>query len=362
MRLLRDGSMVLFCSLVASLIARGADSPLTTDNAPPNSEKCSVTTSGARRLPPISIFGDPAPSWKAFGTPGMVVTTPGSMSAILGYVHNDLPAHTLALPAGIDGYGKLTAGSVGNQVFGVYGLGELDADAGTAIGGEFTARNFAGMPETNLPPDERVGTAVRSVVGLQVTAGGTYNSSIAVQIGSEGGSSAEFNTGVYLRRRSHAQYGIYVEPQASGSQISEYLGNNGSGTNLVLKTSRAMSPNKPVVEVVDRAGVGHFSVTQNGDISGSGHFYSIGATPVVRSCGASPEVAGHDDAGAITVGGGGVRACTLTFSSPYRTVPYCIAIPSSNMTLWVSAVSTVAFTVNSSTSLDRQVLYYNCRA
>jgi hypothetical protein len=361
MRLLRDGWMVLLCSLAAALVARGANFPLTTDNVPPKSDNCSVTTSGAGRLPPSSIFGDPDPSWKAFGTPGMVVTTPGSMSAILGYVHNSLPAHTPALPAGINGYGKLAPGSLGNQVFGVYGLGELDADAGTAIGGEFTARNFAGMPETNLPPDERVGTAVRSVVGLQVTASGTYNSSVAIQIGPEGGSSAEFNTGVYLRRGSHAQYGIYVEPQASGSQISEYLGNNGSGTNLILKTSRAMSPNKPVMEVVDRAGVGHFSVTQNGDISGSGHLYSIGGTPAVRSCGVSPKIVGHDNAGAIKVGRGSVTACTLAFSSPYLTLPYCIATPSSNMTLWVSAVSTSAFTVNSSASLSRQVLYYNCR-
>jgi len=363
MRLLRDGWMILLCSLAASLIGRGADAPLPlpTNDAPQISENCPVTTTGAKCFIQNSILSDPDPSWKAFGTPGLVVTTPGSMSAILGYVHNDLPAHTLALPAGINGYGKLAAGSVGNQVFGVYGLSELVAVAGTAIGGEFTVRNFAGTAETNLPPDERVGTAARSLVGLQVTAGGSYNSSIAVQIGPEGGSLVGFNTGLYLRQGSHAQYGIYVEPQASGTQISEYLGNNGSGTNLVMKTSRAMSPNKPVMEVLDAAGAGHFSVTQNGDIFGGGHFYSTGAMPSVSSCGASPAVTGHDHAGAITVGGGTVTACTLTFNSPYLRVPYCTTTPNSNVTLWVSAISALAFTVSSQTAINGQIIYYNCQ-
>ena len=53
-------------------------------------------------------------------------------------------------------------------------------------------------------------------------------------------------------------------------------------------------------------------------VSTNSHILSNGPTPVITSCGTgSPADVGDDHAGTITVGGGSVTACTLTFVVPY---------------------------------------------
>lgn len=54
-------------------------------------------------------------------------------------------------------------------------------------------------------------------------------------------------------------------------------------------------------------------------ISTNGHFISNGPSPIISSCGSTPNgsVVGTDKAGVITVGGGSVTACTLTFANSY---------------------------------------------
>jgi hypothetical protein len=137
-----------------------------------------------------------------------------SNGAVIELLNNLAPA-TNALTSALVSFGKLGDKSTGNQVFGHYSLGENHASAGVAIAAEFTARNFCGNPDTNLPPNLGIGTPSCVANGLQVTSGGTYNSSLGSLISPEGGATHYFNTGIYLR--GFEQYGLVAEaPHGAG--------------------------------------------------------------------------------------------------------------------------------------------------
>jgi hypothetical protein len=61
------------------------------------------------------------------------------------------------------------------------------------------------------------------------------------------------------------------------------------------------------------------SVGYHVQISTNGHVLSNGASPVISACGSTPNgsVVGNDHHGVITIGGGSVTACTLTFAASY---------------------------------------------
>ena len=219
------------------------------------------TTSGST---PIQMTTTTDTSWTVFGTLGELVATHSAQSAIVGYALNDASPGTNALPGGVNGWGKVTG--TGNQAFGMYGLGTLNATAGTAIGGEFTSRNFCGAPDTNLPPNESIGTSSCVGNGLQVTAGGTYNNSLGMVIGAEAGSSVYFNTDAYLHQ--WVQYGLFIDVQQTGNGTSEVIQNTGAGTNLQLGTTGTISNNNSVISVLDKNSTGRFSVRQIGDTYG----------------------------------------------------------------------------------------------
>lgn len=153
----------------------------------------------------------------------------------VGFYYNNLPPATFALPAGIVGFGKLASGSYGNAVFGLYGVAETySTGGGSAIAAEVTCRNFSGSaPDASLPPNSGIGTSTTVCNALNVTAGGTQNSSIGVAISSEGGSTKQFNTGLFLNNSSWIQYGIYVSPSPSFDAVAAgvFFGNIGINNN-----------------------------------------------------------------------------------------------------------------------------------
>ncbi len=224
-------------------------------------------------------------SFAAFGTVSFYAATHGNHNAIVGYALNDLPASTVSLPTGVSGYGKVTTN--GNTVFGTYGLAELFASGGgVGVANEFTCRNFSGNPpSTFLPPFEGIGTTQTVCNALQITAGGTNNSTIGIYVANEGGSSQVFNTGIYLGQRSFAQYGLFIEPQITGGTpnvTSAVIQNNGTGINLQLGTTGGMTAANAVIGVVDMSSVTHFKVAQNGDVTSTG---TITATSIPTSAG-----------------------------------------------------------------------------
>jgi hypothetical protein len=204
-----------------------------------------------------------------FGYPLAIFGTSGSQNSLVGEVTNNLATPTFSFPTGITGYGKES--SQGNQAFGVYGLGELTSTTGgVAIGAEFTARNLSGhAPDTTLPPHTSIGTTTNVVTGINDTCGvekGTTDCSIGFYISNESGLYPQpvFNTAVYLAL--FRQYGLFIESQPSGTQVSAVVKNNGNGTHLELRTTGTMQTNNAVIDVVDASNVSHASIRQNGDM------------------------------------------------------------------------------------------------
>jgi hypothetical protein len=99
-------------------------------------------------------------------------------------------------------------------------------------------------------------------------------------------------------------------------------------------------------------------------LSIANHYNNAGKiSPVVSSCGATPSgsVVGYDSAGTITVGGGVVTSCTLTFATAWTNTPTCVISDNSTTVPGdISSVSATAVTFGFSTSLGGGKIYYIC--
>jgi hypothetical protein len=177
----------------------------------------------------LHVSGTTDTSYSSFNPFLGLVTAEGASNSFVGYIYNNSAPSTFAFPTGVSGYGKLS--SAGSCVFGVYGLGEIYSATGSAVAAEVTVRNYSGnAPDTNLPPDQSIGTATAVPVGLQVTCGGNNNSSIGVVIGPEGGASVKFNTALYVPSNAFVQYGLYVANSTGATASAVFLDKVGVGT------------------------------------------------------------------------------------------------------------------------------------
>lgn len=99
-------------------------------------------------------------------------------------------------------------------------------------------------------------------------------------------------------------------------------------------------------------------------ISTSGHFITGGGTPVISSCGSTPNgsVVGDDNEGTITVGGGVPTSCTLTFANTWGTPPICFSISNTSViTDAIGSVSATAVTFNFSAASGNGTVWFLCR-
>jgi len=98
-------------------------------------------------------------------------------------------------------------------------------------------------------------------------------------------------------------------------------------------------------------------------ISTSGHVITAGPSPTISTCGTTPNgsVVGNDNAGTITVGGGAVTACTLTFANTWGASPVCVITDNSTATTGdISSISATAFTASFSVSVGGGTIWYRC--
>jgi hypothetical protein len=98
-------------------------------------------------------------------------------------------------------------------------------------------------------------------------------------------------------------------------------------------------------------------------ISTSGHSLTNGSPPTISSCGTTPNgsVVGDDNEGTITVGGGAVTACTLTFLKTWGVAPICVITDNSTASIGdISAISATAFTTSFSVSIGGGTIWYRC--
>lgn len=102
-------------------------------------------------------------------------------------------------------------------------------------------------------------------------------------------------------------------------------------------------------------GAGTFSVY------GEGHVHYGGTAPAITTCGTgSPASNGNDNIGTITIGGGVVTACTITFANPWPATPVCTFTAGAAAIISVTAQSRTAVTIASSLSVGSGIVNYQC--
>lgn len=97
-------------------------------------------------------------------------------------------------------------------------------------------------------------------------------------------------------------------------------------------------------------------------ISTAGHAVIGGPQPTVSSCGSSPSVSGTDRGGIITVGGGVVTGCTLTFAKTYGSgcSVTCQESASAAVIGDIASISATAVTFGFSSTVGGGSIYYHC--
>jgi hypothetical protein len=271
--------------LGATYGAGWAVTPFGTNPAPPanNNWLAKWTTTGPAALVSaysastggnlIGTFIDTNPPGN-WGSPPLYVGNTGYSGAVAFASENNLPASTFALPVGSTGYGKVDAGSTGNQIFGVYGLAELYPPSGTVIAAEFTARNYSSGPvDRSLPPNTSIGTTTAATKGLNLTCGfqpAAQDCSIGFHIGNEVADPTKsiFNTGGYIQ--FYRQYGLFIEGMPSGNQIGARINTNGNGNALELASYAEPSPSGAIFTIINHLGSSMFYVTYGGDFLAAG--------------------------------------------------------------------------------------------
>ncbi len=98
-------------------------------------------------------------------------------------------------------------------------------------------------------------------------------------------------------------------------------------------------------------------------VSTNGHLMTQGTAPAVSSCGSTPNgsVVGNDISGVVTIGGGVVMSCTVTFTKPYETnAPSCFLNDASNILFTEATTTTSALTINATVNFAGDSISYFC--
>jgi hypothetical protein len=185
-------------------------------------------------------------------------------NSIVGYTLND-GSNPTVFPTGVTGIGVLN--QPGSQAFGLFGSATQTV-AGVATNELNTFNNFA-APSSALPPNRAIGITNAVPVTLSVAAGGSFQSSIGIQLGREGSTPNSYLTGIYVNPDAVTNYGLFIDAQtAVGSQgptTGAVIKNYGTGTNLQLQTSGPMAAGNAVLTVVDNGNTTRAGIKQNGD-------------------------------------------------------------------------------------------------
>jgi len=313
---------------------------------------------------------DVTPSF--FGPVGLGVAVHGAKNSLIGTTYNTSAPNTVTFPAGVTGYGTLEVGSQGSATFGLFGLGDLKASSGDAVGGEVTVRNLSGqLGDITLPPNNIFGTLQSVPNGWQVTCGTTpylaitpKDCSVGVYVSNDSGvySDAEFSTDLYITLFRHTGIVVDSQPLASGAHTGMIIKDNSLGVNLELLG--AGSNNNTMLDVVDFNGLHRMHIDQSGNIFTTSKIeMSQPVRPTATVCGTSPSVnSSTDQAGLITVGTGTVTSCLVSFNVPFTHVPACTVTGegTGSTVLSISLKNTLGFTVASSANMATQSFDYHC--
>ena len=104
------------------------------------------------------------------------------------------------------------------------------------------------------------------------------------------------------------------------------------------------------------------SIINNGLIV-YGRVITSTATPIISACGSTPNgsVVGNDIDGKITIGGGIVTSCTMTFGGPpWPNAPSCTTLSNTAITSPTGSTTTTAFTLGAGATFNGDVIMYHC--
>ena len=92
----------------------------------------------------------------------------------------------------------------------------------------------------------------------------------------------------------------------------------------------------------------------------NGHILATSTSPSISACGTgSPAVAGSDNFGTITTGGGTLTSCVINFGHSWGTAPACTVSFSASTLAVTVARSTTQLTIGA-TSLTAETIFYHC--
>jgi fibronectin-binding autotransporter adhesin len=162
-----------------------------------------------------------------------------------------------------------------------------------------------------------------------------------------------------------ASSGAAMEVQISSNGETSFQSIILSTKAVVFESSSGVASvwydNNPPASTDFLLGVSSANATLLVGIENNSHLISSGTVPAVSTCGTTPSVVGSDVAGTITVGGGVVTACTLTFQTAWSAAPTClVADNSATVTAGITAISASAFTVSTSATLGGGLIFYHC--
>lgn len=156
--------------------------------------------------------------------------------------------------------------------------------------------------------------------------------------------------GLFNGHQSTAKFGINNNVPVAMADIQTF---DSTTVGEIIKGSSSQS--------ADLLEIQNSSALPLASISAYGHHNSTGTAPILSSCGTGPGIVGDDYQGAITVGGGVVTACTMTFAHTYNVAPTCqISDNSTAITGDISTLNATTAIFSFSASLGGGLIYYHC--
>lgn len=162
--------------------------------------------------------------------------------------------------------------------------------------------------------------------------------------------------------------GPVIDGSSSAGSSGQFLSSQGAGsaTKWISSTGDNLGNHIATMTVTANYGITTTSmvVTSTINVNAStvfgGHIEISSATPTMSSCGTSPSVIGNDVAGTITIGGGVVLSCTLTFAKAWSNAPACTMASSSFITGQAASTTTSALTITGSATFNGDTIMYLC--
>lgn len=169
-------------------------------------------------------------------------------------------------------------------------------------------------------------------------------------------------------------------PSVTSGALGNYVGLNiASGSGIATNTSYSIlaadsvgigtTTTAAMLDVYGANNLNPLNVSSSSKISilkvtANNHISTNGTSPTISACGSTPNGTtlgkSNDIAGRITIGGGVVTSCTVTFKSPYTNTPVCIAQDESGTLALQSSSTPTTITITSASTMGGASVVYRC--